>query len=178
MPEPSSSALRRYGYHELQEQRSSEIPRLNGTKRRHSEIHVHSSVVRFDGKLHDTVYTVRYKGPPSSNKKTTIREKNRRAATKYRNKTKCENAEFQETEKQLSEKNSILSAHVKELRDEILPLKTEILRHGICKGQVIYDYILGNKLLMKEILFKKFTLKKLTPGRLDSFSTDDQIPIK
>ncbi|KDN70750.1 hypothetical protein CSUB01_10472 [Colletotrichum sublineola] len=143
IPEPSSSALRHYRYHELQEQRSSEMPQLTGTKRRHSETHIHSSVVRFNGKLHNTVYTVRYKGLQSSDKKTIIRKKNRRAATKYRNKTKCEIAEFQETEKRLSEKNSILSAHVKELRNEILPLKTEILQHGICKDQVFYDYILG-----------------------------------
>ncbi|KXJ84999.1 hypothetical protein Micbo1qcDRAFT_103002, partial [Microdochium bolleyi] len=78
---------------------------------------------------------------PSSTKKKKIREKNRRAATKYRNKTKCEVTKLQETEKQLSKKNSILSAHVKELRDEILALKTEILRHGTCKDQVIHGYI-------------------------------------
>ncbi|KXJ84823.1 hypothetical protein Micbo1qcDRAFT_112732, partial [Microdochium bolleyi] len=79
---------------------------------------------------------------PSRNKKKTIREKNRRAATKYRNKTKCEITKLRETEKQLSKKNNILNAHVKELRDTTLVLKTEILRHGTCKDQVIHDYIL------------------------------------
>ncbi|KAH7012561.1 uncharacterized protein B0I36DRAFT_339631, partial [Microdochium trichocladiopsis] len=144
-PEPSSSALRCHRYHQLQQQHSSEIPQLAGTKRSHSEIHVHST-----GSPDPTASFASQSTPsdttalPSSNKKKkTIREKNRRAATKYRNKTRCEITELQETVTQLSEKNSILSAHVKELRDEILALKMEILRHGICKDQVIQDYILG-----------------------------------
>ncbi|KXJ84923.1 hypothetical protein Micbo1qcDRAFT_169828, partial [Microdochium bolleyi] len=106
-PEPSLSALRCHSYYEHQEQHSSEIPQLAGTKRRHSEIDIHSTgspdtTASFASQStrSDT------RAPRSSNKKKTIREKNRRAATKYRNKTKREITELQEIEKQLSEKNS------------------------------------------------------------------------
>ncbi|KAH7009282.1 uncharacterized protein B0I36DRAFT_370473 [Microdochium trichocladiopsis] len=80
--------------------------------------------------------------PSSNKKKKTIREKNRMAATKYRDKTKCEITELVKTEQWLSEKNSALKAHVKYLCDEILALKTEILRHGTCESQLIQDYIM------------------------------------
>ncbi|KAH7007964.1 uncharacterized protein B0I36DRAFT_404448 [Microdochium trichocladiopsis] len=149
--EPSSLALRCYSYHQLQQQHSSEIQQLAGTKHRHSEIHVHSA-----GSADATASFASQSTPsnrtavPSSNKKKTIREKNRSAATKYRNKMKCETTELQETEKQLSEKNSTLSAHVQELRDEILALKMEILRHSTCNDQGIQAFILGEirKLIM------------------------------
>jgi len=77
----------------------------------------------------------------SNKRKRAIREKNRTAATKYRNKTKRRIAELQETEHQLSEKNSILGGHVECLRNEILALKTEILRHGTCQSKLIQEYI-------------------------------------
>ncbi|KAH7016101.1 uncharacterized protein B0I36DRAFT_435937 [Microdochium trichocladiopsis] len=143
MPEPSTPALRRYSHHHLQQQHSSEIPQLAGTKRRDSEIHVHST-----GSPDATASFASQSTPsdttalPSSNKKKTIREKNRMAATKYRDKTKCEITELVKTEQWLSEKNSALKAHVKYLCDEILALKTEILRHGTCESQLIQDYIM------------------------------------
>ncbi|KAH7012597.1 uncharacterized protein B0I36DRAFT_369742 [Microdochium trichocladiopsis] len=135
----------------LAEQHSSEIQQLAGTKHRHSEIHVHSA-----GSADARVSFASQSTPsnrtavPSSNKKKMIREKNRSAATKYRNRMKCEIKELQETEKQLSEKNSTLSAHVQELRDEILALKMEILRHSTCNDQGIQAFILGEirKLIM------------------------------
>ncbi|KAH7029620.1 uncharacterized protein B0I36DRAFT_364138 [Microdochium trichocladiopsis] len=75
-------------------------------------------------------------------KKNTRREKNRRAATKYRNKTKKGIEELREIERQLSEKNRTLSAHVDCLRNEILSLKTEILRHGTCESPLVHEYIM------------------------------------
>ncbi|KXJ84997.1 hypothetical protein Micbo1qcDRAFT_113207, partial [Microdochium bolleyi] len=75
-------------------------------------------------------------------RKRVMREKNRIAATKYRNKTKEGISELQEAEAQLSKKNSILRAHVECLRNEILSLKTEVLRHGTCDSPLITEYII------------------------------------
>jgi len=137
--EPSSS--RRHSYHHLQQHKTkSEAGR---SKRRAS------SCVSKPGAATTTTSTEDGGGPSTSaapsntrTKKKTIREKNRTAATKYRNKTKKGIEELQEMESQLSEKNRILSGHVECLRNEILALKTEILRHGTCESPLIQEYIM------------------------------------
>ncbi|KAH7016358.1 uncharacterized protein B0I36DRAFT_337466 [Microdochium trichocladiopsis] len=141
-PEPSSSTLSRHSYNQLLRKHSENL-QIAGTKRRHSEIYGRST-----GSPETTAsstsqsLTLDTTALPGSNKKMTIREKNRTAAAKCRNKKKCEIAELQETAKQLSEKNSTQSAYVKYLRDEILALNMEILRHGTCESHLIQDYIM------------------------------------
>ncbi|KAH7033532.1 uncharacterized protein B0I36DRAFT_348577 [Microdochium trichocladiopsis] len=75
-------------------------------------------------------------------KRKTLREKNRAAATKYRNKTRHDMMELQESERELAQKNKVLRTYIECLRNEILSLKTEVLRHGSCESQMIQEYIM------------------------------------
>ncbi|KAI0523789.1 hypothetical protein F5B22DRAFT_417363 [Xylaria bambusicola] len=69
------------------------------------------------------------------------RERNRVAARKCRQKAKQNFVGLQRREKELSQKNKALHSHVGCLRDEILDLKNEILRHSGCNSSVIQNYI-------------------------------------
>ncbi|KAI0535838.1 hypothetical protein GGR58DRAFT_423488 [Xylaria digitata] len=69
------------------------------------------------------------------------REKNRVAARKCRQKAKLNSAGLQQRERELSQQNKLLRGHVGGLREEILDLKHEILRHSCCNSSVIQSYI-------------------------------------
>ncbi|KXJ84901.1 hypothetical protein Micbo1qcDRAFT_210353 [Microdochium bolleyi] len=56
--------------------------------------------------------------------------------------TNNHNEKLREKESQLSEKNNILRADVDHLRNEILSLKTEIMRHGTYESPPIQEYIM------------------------------------
>ncbi|KAI1498357.1 hypothetical protein F5X99DRAFT_412164 [Biscogniauxia marginata] len=82
--------------------------------------------------------------PSSSHKSSKIksgREKNRIAAHKCRQKAKLSLADLQQRERELSSRNKILVGHAGCLREEILGLKNEILRHSACDSEVIHNYI-------------------------------------
>lgn len=69
------------------------------------------------------------------------REANRVAATKCRKKARKNVAKLQEREKTLVQENRMLHAWADSLRNEVLNLKTEILRHGNCESDAIKAYI-------------------------------------
>ncbi|KAI1311414.1 hypothetical protein F5Y03DRAFT_306650 [Xylaria venustula] len=77
-------------------------------------------------------------GVPDANQH---RERNRVAARKCRQKAKRNFNGLQRREKELNEQNKMLLRHVGCLRDEVLELKNEILRHSACNSSVIQDYI-------------------------------------
>lgn len=140
---PDSSYAQKPRRHSHQQsQRPDESLQNVGVKRRNSEFNGH--ITASPAPASETKPAAPDAAPVagSNKRKRTIREKNRTAATKYRNKTKRSITELQETEHQLSEKHNILSAHVECLRNEILSLKTEILRHGTCESKLIQEYIM------------------------------------
>ncbi|KAI1775651.1 hypothetical protein F4818DRAFT_384440 [Hypoxylon cercidicola] len=69
------------------------------------------------------------------------RERNRVAAHKCRQKAKQSTSVLQERERELGSQNRILHEHADSLRDEILDLKNEILKHSHCDSEVIQSYI-------------------------------------
>lgn len=69
------------------------------------------------------------------------REKNRVAARKCRQKAKDNAVELQRRESELRQQNKMLLGYVGSLREEILDLKDEILRHSDCNSGVIQNYI-------------------------------------
>ena len=69
------------------------------------------------------------------------REKNRIAASKCRRKRKDEERIFEERRRMLQVQNRILMGSVALLRAEVLSLKHEILRHGMCNFEPIDTYI-------------------------------------
>ncbi|KAI0486331.1 hypothetical protein F4859DRAFT_511325 [Xylaria cf. heliscus] len=69
------------------------------------------------------------------------RERNRVAARKCRQKAKRNVAGLQQRERELSQQNKVLHDYVSSLREEILDLKTEILRHSDCNSGIIQNYI-------------------------------------
>ncbi|KAI1176847.1 hypothetical protein F4777DRAFT_235516 [Nemania sp. FL0916] len=69
------------------------------------------------------------------------RERNRVAARKCRQRARQNVAGLQQREKELSQQNRALLGYVGSLREEILDLKNEILRHSECDSGVIQEYI-------------------------------------
>ncbi|XDG06958.1 hypothetical protein ABKA04_006573 [Annulohypoxylon sp. FPYF3050] len=69
------------------------------------------------------------------------RERNRVAAHKCRQKAKQSMTDLQARERELSQQNRMLQEHAGSLRDEILDLKNEILRHSECNSDIIQNYI-------------------------------------
>ncbi|KAI1756598.1 hypothetical protein F4782DRAFT_483271 [Xylaria castorea] len=69
------------------------------------------------------------------------RERNRVAARKCRQKAKQNVAELQRSERELGLQNKVLRTHVRSLREDILDLKTEILKHSDCGNAIIQKYI-------------------------------------
>ncbi|KAI1759117.1 hypothetical protein GGR53DRAFT_177070 [Hypoxylon sp. FL1150] len=76
-----------------------------------------------------------------SSQRRCLREKNRTAASKCRQKKKMETATLQAREKALAAKRDGLKSMVDALRMEVLGLKNEVLRHGRCDCSVIQNYI-------------------------------------
>ncbi|KAI1349834.1 hypothetical protein F5Y01DRAFT_168258 [Xylaria sp. FL0043] len=75
---------------------------------------------------------------PTSQKKRT---RNRLAAAKCRKKAKRGVDELQQRERDLLRENKMLSAQAGLLREEVLQLKAEILRHNECDNDSISQYI-------------------------------------
>lgn len=69
------------------------------------------------------------------------RQRNRRAATKCREKTKAAVVQLEATEKAVSLEHMELSKTVTELRGEVLALKNQLLLHGTCDCDVIQKYL-------------------------------------
>ncbi|KAI0447331.1 hypothetical protein F4803DRAFT_499184 [Xylaria telfairii] len=69
------------------------------------------------------------------------RERNRVAARKCRQKAKKNINGLQRRERELSQQNRMLLSYATSLREEILDLKTEILRHSDCNSNIIQSYI-------------------------------------
>jgi hypothetical protein len=74
-------------------------------------------------------------------KHTRNREKNRLAASKCREKAKKHVDELREREKQLAAVRAQLTAHKTKLKEEMLALKNEILRHSDCNCDFIQQYL-------------------------------------
>ncbi|KAI1143863.1 hypothetical protein F5Y05DRAFT_362857 [Hypoxylon sp. FL0543] len=79
-------------------------------------------------------YRAEKKGP-------TERERNRRAAAKCRKKAKLSQLELQERERTLARQNRLLVATISELKEEVLSLKHEILKHNDCQDELVRNYI-------------------------------------
>lgn len=79
--------------------------------------------------------------PPVGTQRECERERNRTAATKCRAKAKVVQARLEATERTMWEENTQLAAQVVGLREEVLALKTELLRHGYCDCELIQRYI-------------------------------------
>lgn len=71
------------------------------------------------------------------------RDMNRVAAARCRKKAKKRSDELQELGQNLFRTNKILHIEVKDLREEVLSLKKDILVHGRCDSAVIQRYIQG-----------------------------------
>ncbi|KAK9421589.1 hypothetical protein SUNI508_05519 [Seiridium unicorne] len=69
------------------------------------------------------------------------REKNRVAASKCRRKKKAEEQQLEERRRMLQVQNAILQDSAAQLRNEVLHLKNEILKHGTCDYPPIQSYI-------------------------------------
>ncbi|KAF7534048.1 hypothetical protein G7054_g6581 [Neopestalotiopsis clavispora] len=79
--------------------------------------------------------------PISGPSKATVREKNRLAASKCRKKKKLEEKDMEGVRKSLQLHNSILLDTATSLREEVLFLKNEVLKHGTCEFPPIQNYI-------------------------------------
>ncbi|RYP06999.1 hypothetical protein DL764_002822 [Monosporascus ibericus] len=64
-----------------------------------------------------------------------------KAAAKCRQKAKQSVSELQNRERELLQQNRYLTAHAGSLREEVINLKNEILRHSHCDSDVIQAYI-------------------------------------
>lgn len=79
--------------------------------------------------------------PPRPTKNRRDRERNRVAAAKCRQKAKHSVSKLQSRERELLQQNRFLTAHAGSLREEVINLKNEILRHSHCDSDVIQSYI-------------------------------------
>ncbi|KAI2468405.1 hypothetical protein F4781DRAFT_398193 [Annulohypoxylon bovei var. microspora] len=68
-------------------------------------------------------------------------QKNRVAASRCRQKKKKETAKLEARERDLAAKRDVLKCVVDDLRVEVLGLKNEVLKHGMCDCSVIQKYI-------------------------------------
>ncbi|KAK6189215.1 phosphatidylinositol-4- kinase [Pestalotiopsis sp. IQ-011] len=73
----------------------------------------------------------------------TSKEKNRIAASKCRKKKKVEEGHMEERRRSLQAENAMLQESAAALRDEVLFLKNEVLRHGTCDFAPIQNYIVS-----------------------------------
>ncbi|OTA94553.1 hypothetical protein M434DRAFT_29839 [Hypoxylon sp. CO27-5] len=74
-------------------------------------------------------------------KTSSERERNRMAAAKCRKKAKLSQCELQERERALAQQNRSLLASISELKEEVLYLRHEILKHNACNSELINEYI-------------------------------------
>lgn len=72
------------------------------------------------------------------------KEKNRRAASRCRGKKRLEENVMEEKRKSLQLHNNILQDIAIHLREEVLFLKNQILKHGACDFPPIQDYIVAS----------------------------------
>ncbi|KAI0103823.1 hypothetical protein GGR51DRAFT_243029 [Nemania sp. FL0031] len=79
--------------------------------------------------------------PEEGPKALTKRNRNRLAAAKCRKKAKQGVDELQQRERDLLRENKMLNAEASILREEVLQLKCEILRHSACDNHYIRQYI-------------------------------------
>lgn len=70
-----------------------------------------------------------------------LRERNRVAANKCREKAKVKAEVLQEQERELSKKHQYLVEQVQSLKSEVLDLKNEIIRQGNCSCKLMSEYI-------------------------------------
>lgn len=75
------------------------------------------------------------------NQRTTKLKKNRVAASKSREKKKRGIVKLQERERRLAAERDVLRFTATALRTEVVELKNEVLRHGMCECSVIQKYI-------------------------------------
>lgn len=94
-----------------------------------------------DGTIDNSPISVAADSPPAAPRNRRNRERNRVAAHKCRQKAKQSTSVLQERERQLSSQNRVLREHLGGLRDEILDLRTEILKHSRCDSDIIQNYI-------------------------------------
>ncbi|ROV88758.1 hypothetical protein VMCG_10046 [Cytospora schulzeri] len=78
---------------------------------------------------------------PGGSRLATQRARNRVAANKFRKKSKAAVAELEAVERGLSAQHEHLSMMVRELREEVLGLKNELLLHGNCDCAMIHQYL-------------------------------------
>lgn len=78
---------------------------------------------------------------PGGVRLATQRARNRVAANKFRKKSKAAVAELEAVERGLSAQHEHLSLMVRDLREEVLGLKNELLLHGNCDCPVIHRYL-------------------------------------
>lgn len=71
----------------------------------------------------------------------TQRARNRVAANKFRKKSKAAVAELEAVERALGARHEQLSMMVRDLREEVLGLKNELLMHGNCGCAMIHQYL-------------------------------------
>lgn len=79
--------------------------------------------------------------PPRGHRHERNREKNRLAASKCREKSKKYVDELRDKERELAAQRASLSAHAAVLKEEVLYLKNEVLRHGDCNCDFIQKYL-------------------------------------
>lgn len=80
-------------------------------------------------------------GQPGGVRLATQRARNRVAANKFRKKSKAAVAELEAVERGLSTQHEQLSMMVRDLREEVLGLKNELLMHGNCDCAMIHQYL-------------------------------------
>lgn len=69
------------------------------------------------------------------------RQRNRMAASKCRKKSKEKNEIMLEQEKELEQKHQLLKSCVNSLRDEVLDLREELLKHAHCDCEPIQHHL-------------------------------------
>lgn len=80
-------------------------------------------------------------GRPGGARLATQRARNRVAANKFRKKSKAAVAELEAVERGLSMQHEQLSRMARDLREEVLGLKNELLMHGNCDCAMIHQYL-------------------------------------
>ncbi|KAJ1333086.1 cyclic AMP-dependent transcription factor ATF-2 [Microdochium nivale] len=78
---------------------------------------------------------------PAEMKYQSLRERNRVAANKCREKAKVKAEVLQEQERELSKKHQYLVEQVQSLKSEVLDLKNEIICQGNCSCKLMSEYI-------------------------------------
>ncbi|KUI61309.1 Transcription factor atf21 [Cytospora mali] len=94
-----------------------------------------------NGDLHQTQPQSPPQGPSGGSRLATQRARNRVAANKFRKKSKAAVAELEAVERGLSAQHEQLLMMARDLREEVLGLKNELLLHGNCDCAMIHQYL-------------------------------------